>query len=250
MPTKVDKRIKLTVSLTMISVILGLMLSMQYKNMRITADAEARMPQIDPKAQYTADQLGRIKDENKGLEEEIEKLNKQLHSLEKQAGNADQSVAPEIRDELTKYKIMSGLLSVKGPGISFTVDDNKKDIPSSDKDILLYITHDSDLRMLVNELFIAGAEAVSINGQRITTTTGIICIGTVVKINNQRVSTPFIFNAIGDPKNMINALETRGGVIEVLTRPENGRYLTITPPKQSPSVMIPGYAGDFNGMKK
>lgn len=249
MSLKTDKRLRLTVSLTMISVILGLMLSMQYKNMRVTAESQAKLPQIDPKAQYTADQLGRIKDENKGLEVSIEKLNKDLHGLEKQAGNVDQNLAPEIRDELTKYKIMSGLLAVKGPGITFTVDDNKKDTPA-DKDVLLYITHDSDLRMLVNELFIAGAEAVSINGQRITTTSGIICIGTVVKINNQRVSTPFVFNAIGDPKNMINALETRGGVIELLTRPENGRYLTITPPKQSPSVTIPGYAGDFNGLKK
>ncbi|KEO83176.1 DUF881 domain-containing protein [Tumebacillus flagellatus] len=249
MPFKTDKRMRLTVSLTMISVILGLMLSMQYKNMRVTADAQAKLPQTDPKAQYTAEQLDRIKDENKGLEEDIEKLNKQLHGLEKQAGDVDKNLAPEIRDDLTKYKIMAGLLAVKGPGITFTVDDNKKDIPA-DKDVLLYITHDSDLRMIVNELLIAGAEAVSINGQRITTTTGIVCIGTMVKVNNQRITTPFVFNAIGDPKNMINALETRGGVIEVLTRPENGRYLTITPPKQSPSITIPGYAGDFNGLKK
>lgn len=249
MAKKANAKLKLTASLTVISVILGLMLSMQYKNTRAAAEVHAKVPTIDPKAQYTADQLGRVRDDNKRLEGEIEKLNKQLHEVEKQAGATAQDIAPELRDELTQYKIMAGLLPVKGPGITFTVSDSTNDVPKG-TDPAFYIAHDLDLRMLVNELFAAGAEAVSINDQRITTTTGIICIGPTVMINGQRVTSPFEFKVIGNPQIVTASLEIKGGVIDVLSNPENGRFLSISPRKQSPAITIPGYAGNFNGLKK
>lgn len=176
-------------------------------------------------------------------------MTKQLHELEKNAGDTAQDIAPELRDQLTEYKIMAGLLPVKGPGVSFTVSDSTKDVPNG-TDPAFYIAHDLDLRMLVNELFAAGAEAISINDQRITTTTGIICIGPTVMINGQRVTAPFEFNVIGNPQILTASLEIKGGVIDVLSNPENGRYLSISPRKQSPAITIPNYAGDFNGLKK
>lgn len=72
MAKKTNARMKLTASLTLISVILGLMLSMQYKNTRAAAEVQAKVPTIDPKAQYTADQLKRVRVENKRLEANIE----------------------------------------------------------------------------------------------------------------------------------------------------------------------------------
>jgi uncharacterized protein YlxW (UPF0749 family) len=244
-----NPRLKLTVSLTIISAILGLMLSMQYKNTRAAVQLNSQVPTVDPRAQYTAAQLAKIKETNKQLEEQIEKLNKQLYAYEKQAGDMGKDIAPQLRDELTKYKIMAGLLPVKGVGLTFTVNDSTKDIPKGSS-AAPYITHDSDLRMIVNELFLAGAEAVSINDQRISTTTGIICIGPTVMINGQRVVPPYEFKAIGNPQNMIVSLELKGGVIDTLTNPEHKRYLTFSPRKTSPNITIPAYAGDFNGLKK
>jgi uncharacterized protein YlxW (UPF0749 family) len=245
---KTNPRIKLTVSLTLISVILGLMLSLQYKNTRATAELVTSVPPVDPKAQYTQEQLNKVKEQNKVLEGDIEQLNKQLHEIEKHASDVDKSIAPDIQEDLTKYKTMSGLLPVKGPGITFTISDSDKEVASGGYSATL-ITHDIDLRLVVNELLLAGAEAVAINDQRITTTTGIICIGPVVKINSQRVNPPFEFKAIGNTASIISSLTLQGGVLDWLQDP-NGRALNVTKPKTSVSVMIPGYAGDFNGLSK
>ncbi|MGZ4031141.1 MAG: DUF881 domain-containing protein [Tumebacillaceae bacterium] len=245
---KTNPRIKLTVSLTVISVILGLMLSLQYKNTRATAQLAASVPPVDPKAQYTQEQLNKVKEQNKVLESDIEKLNKQLHEIEKHAGDVDKSIAPEIKDDLTKYKMMAGLLPIKGAGVTFTISDSDKEAASGGYSATL-ITHDVDLRLVVNELLLAGAEAVAINDQRITTTSGIICIGPVVKINGQRVNPPFEFKAIGNPNAITSSLQMQGGVLDWLADP-NGRALNVTKPKASTSVMISGYAGDFNGLGK
>jgi uncharacterized protein YlxW (UPF0749 family) len=244
MSQKMNARVKLTISLTVISVILGLMLSMQYKNTRAAADTEAVVT-TDPKAQYTADQLSKLKEQNKTLEADIEKLRKQLYEYEKQATQAGNNVPEEVREDLTRYKIMAGVLPVKGPGISFTVTDSNKDGQGNK----LMITHDSDLRMMVNELFIGGAEAIAINDQRITTTTGIICIGPVVMINGVKVSPPFEFKAIGHTQSMMATFELKGGVFDVLSDPA-GRALNISKPKISPSLTLPAYTGDFNGLSK
>src|SRR5690242_22186 len=103
---KLNSRIKLTIALTVISAILGLMLSMQYKYTRATASQQSMVATVDPKAQYTADQLAKVKDENKQLEANIEKLRKQMFDIEKQAASVDKASANDIQDELTKYKIM------------------------------------------------------------------------------------------------------------------------------------------------
>ena len=76
--------------------------------------------------------------------------------------------------------------------------------------------HDSDLLVLINELRAAGAEALSINGERILATSEIRCAGPTVSVNNNRYSAPFVVKAIGDPATMENAINMRGGVADQL----------------------------------
>lgn len=245
MTNKVNPRIKLTISLTIISVILGLMLSMQYKQTRATAHLLPNMPHSDPKVQYTAKQLQQVNHENKELEAQLEQLNKQLHDLEKQAGNIGNrsAVATEMQNELTKYRIMSGVLPVKGPGIAFTIADSKIEDPTNPEP---YIVHDYDLKMLVNELVLAGAEAIAINGERITATSGIICLGPVTKVNGLRITPPYKFEAIGNIRTLQQAMEYQGGAFDALTI---GRELEVSKITTSQTVILPGYSGNFNGLK-
>src|SRR5699024_2632690 len=81
-----------------------------------------------------------------------------------------------------------------------------------------YLIHDSDLLSVINELRDAGAQALSLNGQRILATSEIRCAGSVVLINGQRVTAPFVIYAIGDPTTLHNALTMRGGVVDVLSQ--------------------------------
>ena len=66
------------------------------------------------------------------------------------------------------------------------------------------------------ELRDAGAEALSLNGNRILATSEIRCSGSVVTINGRRTSAPFVIDAIGDTDTMFNALMMRNGVVDVL----------------------------------
>ena len=106
-----------------------------------------------------------------------------------------------ILDNLESYFVISeleiacGRTDVRGPGITVRVADNLTDDPLSINDKLV---HDLDVRMIINDLNSAGAEAIAINGKRIVSTTEVICIGPVIRVNGEAVAAPFIIKAIGD----------------------------------------------------
>ena len=80
----------------------------------------------------------------------------------------------------------------------------------------VYVIHDFDLLQIANELWCAGAEAVSINGQRLLTDSAIACSARLIEINNVTVATPYVFKAIGDKDNLMSALNIRDGVLDRL----------------------------------
>ena len=111
--------------------------------------------------------------------------------------------------------VEAGISAVEGPGIIVTVADSSKKTMGDDN-VNLYVVHDEDMLRIINELRAAGAEAISINGQRVVATTEIRCAGPTVSVNNERSAPPFEIKAIGDPKALENSLKMRGGVIETL----------------------------------
>ena len=78
----------------------------------------------------------------------------------------------------------------------------------------LYIIHDEDLLRVLNELRAAGAEAISLNDQRIVAMSEVRCAGPTVSVNNVRSAPPYVIKAIGAPKTLTSALRLRGGVVE------------------------------------
>ena len=87
------------------------------------------------------------------LESEREEVSKQNQAKQEKA------------DELKKYNLLLGLTDVSGEGITITAKDGT--INKATDNISSYLVHDADLREIVNELANAGAEAISINDQRI-----------------------------------------------------------------------------------
>ena len=99
------------------------------------------------------------------------------------------------------------------------------------------MVHDGDLIYVVNELFNSGAEAVSVNGQRIVTTTSIEGDGNVIKVNGTKIGAPFEITAIGYPEQLAG-IGRPGGTIELL----ESRGVIVILNKQN-SVTIPKYSG-------
>ncbi|GAA4126630.1 DUF881 domain-containing protein [Nocardioides fonticola] len=111
------------------------------------------------------------------------------------------AVAAQTR--LRRVQIRTGYLAVTGPGVRVTVTD-----PESGEEAV----RDTDLRRLVNGLWQAGAEAIAINGQRLTVLTAIRNSGPVVNVNYQPLRPPYVVTAIGDPRTLqADLLDSEGG---------------------------------------
>lgn len=171
------------------------------------------------------------------LYNELDELESELEKERENSAKNNSDLA--ILEENIKEKNLAlGLTEVTGTGVKIVLNDsnistiNNPFINTSD-----LLVHDGDLLNVVNELFNAGAEAVSINEQRIVITTAIECDGNVVKVNGVKIGAPFEITAIGYPEQLAG-LERPGGTLEAL----ESRGLIVSLTKQN-SVKIPKYAG-------
>lgn len=126
-------------------------------------------------------------------------------------GVEDPKVQRQLERELLTYKGLAGMADVRGPGVVITLDD-AKDVYATNYDLI----HDSDLRYIVNDLKILGAEAIAINGNRVLDNTEIKCYGALIKINGIVIPAPFTIEAIGDIEQLklINTSEYYFGALE------------------------------------
>ena len=109
---------------------------------------------------------------------------------------------------------------MKGPGIIVTLNDSKLPYPKDMPPGVLpgmapeNIIHDTDINQTVNELKTAGAEAISVNDQRLVATSPVRCAGPTVYVNNTMAAPPFVIKAIGDAKTLQAALNISGGEVD------------------------------------
>lgn len=169
----------------------------------------------------------------------LQNKEKELNNLIESA-TANDSTSLKLSEELEDINSVLGLSTVHGQGIIIKISDGEA--PANAIDISNYIVHDVNLRMIVNYLFNAGAEAVSINGERIVSTTAITCIGNTIKVNGEKVATPFEIKAIGSDE-MYGAMTMQGGYLYVL---ENTTGINIDLVERSDSITIEGYTGIYN----
>lgn len=137
-----------------------------------------------------------------------------------------QASARHLDKVLVQDEILAGTVPVKGPGVTVTWSNGSA--PAA------YQITDIDLLLLVNELRAAGAEAISINGQRITAQTEIRSAANYILINQAQSGPPFTVKAIGQPQALAGALTLSGGLYDVSQ--QEGLSMTI---KKDVSVDIP-----------
>jgi len=167
----------------------------------------------------------------KQLEEAEKELEKERESSTK---NNEQLEKKEEQIKLANKII--GLTDVSGPGIIVTLRDSSIDaskvLNASD-----LIVHDADILSVINELKNAGAEAISINDQRLVPNSSIICGGNIININGEKVGAPFEIKAIGLPEQLA-ALSRPGGYLQILK--DDGVGVEV---KKSNNITIPKYTG-------
>lgn len=173
------------------------------------------------------------------LYKEWEKAEEKLEKT-RQIATTDNKRAKELEKELLNTNKLLGLTDVTGSGLIVTLADNTetktKDL-DIDIDIRNSLIHAEDIISVINELNNAGAEAISVNGQRVVSTTSITCVGTVVTINGVKLSSPFKISAIGNPEALL-AINRPEGYLELIT---NGGAIAYA--NKSDNITVPKYTG-------
>lgn len=172
------------------------------------------------------------------LLEETEKVDEQLQKeIEKATEN--NSELEESKNKINEGNKIIGLTEVNGSGVTVVVEDSDID-PNTAINPNDLLVHDKDILKIVNELKNAGAEAISINEQRVILTTSIICGGNIININGERIGSPFEIKAIGSPEALAN-LERPGGYLSKL---KEGKIKVSL--KKDNNITIPKYSGVLN----
>lgn len=161
------------------------------------------------------------KDKYEAISYKVEDLETKVNEYKNSATENDKTLKL-LNDEINSLELFSGLSELKGPGVEVTLDDTRAiDQIAADAgkyDPNVFVIHDSDILLVINELKAAGAEAVSVNGQRIANNTEIRCVGPVIQINGIRLTAPFKISAIGSPDTLANSLKLRGGIVDTISQ--------------------------------
>lgn len=200
----------------LMALLMGWVLSVQMSTTAGT-DQGGLVPIVKLK-QYE-EQLKTLRAEKDDALSELAELESRMNEIEKAKSDEDVFIKNLVSD-LEKYKMASGVLDVHGPGVIITIKDPPIIDEYQDNYSVITLRYER-LLSVVNKLKEAGAEAISINEQRIVGTTEISLAGTAVNINGMATAPPYTIKAIGNPETMYSALTIRGGIIETMKTQDN-----------------------------
>lgn len=178
------------------------------------------------------DEILTLQDENNELFQTLKKLQSDVQQLEKEQADKEK-ITPELVDELEQLRLVTGSVKVKGPGLVISLQDASY-VPNQDNPNQ-YIVHEHHIQKVIQELLLSGAEAIAINGQRISFNSYILCIGPVVEVDGVQHFAPFEIAAIGDVELMESSILLTGNIKDQLV--ESGIEVSVE--KKSEIVMEP-----------
>lgn len=109
-----------------------------------------------------------------------------------------------LKADLDRLRAAAGLSPVQGAGLTVTLDDGRVAANVPRRDVELAIVHSTDLTDVFNSAWKAGAEAISVNGERITSASA--CVGAVIQINGTLLSPPFVVQIVGPVDRLLAVL--------------------------------------------
>lgn len=229
------KKTKISILFGVICCILVIAISIQIKTID---EANKEVGKTTSNNDGLRDEVLQLRERYNNKYKELEEAELQLEQIRTQAV-ADNEEDAEKEKQIKQMEKLLGKTEVKGEGIVIVLDDNRDISADEVLNVGDYIVHYYDLMYITNELFNAGATAVSINDQRITTATGIMCDGNITRVNGEMVGVPITIKAIGFPEMLEGQLTRTGGYLEYL-----GNYVKIEVQKSN-DITIPKFDGVY-----
>jgi uncharacterized protein YlxW (UPF0749 family) len=198
---------------------------------RVRYTTQERTPLVE-----TADELQAQQD---ALKQRILDLRAQIQVVEGQ-GEGSAAVVRGLNDRLQEARIAAGLIPLTGTGIVIQLEDSKQPVPpdGSESD---YLVGSRDIRVVVEELWGAGAEAIAVNGERITPTSAIIDVGTSLLVNSAYLAPPYQITALGPP-DLYDRLSASAGFVDFVRSRSEGYGIGVSLAEPA-SVDMPAFVG-------
>lgn len=216
-------KVILSISIGLVSLILTMVLFTQFKTVEktdITAIETMRETEL-------RDELASWKSKYEEIETKLEEREDKIEEYKQELSNNEDALEV-LQSEVNEAESYLGYTEVQGEGIEVTLTD-------TDEAIIEYW----DLLYLVNELVSAGAEAISINDERVVSTTEIVPVNdTIIFVNSKKIAGPYVVKAIGDKKYLESALTIKGGYIDERTADNKSVTYSV-----QDNVTIPAYTG-------
>ncbi|SHH04708.1 DUF881 domain-containing protein [Desulfosporosinus lacus] len=217
----------LALPVTMVAIALGFLIALQAQTQKNVSAAEQiseqRMSQMKAVLVNSQEQNALLQERHKDLSEKLDLARNQV------------GTDPQLLVHLKQLKMLDGTQEVEGPGILVSIDDRNKKVT--------FPLYTDEILRMINTLKLAGAEAISINGQRIVGSTDIVLSGSsTILVNkvpiNRTEGNPYEFSAIGDQETLLDYVSQLDGK----TLKDRGMTVSIA----RKTLRIPSYKGSYS----
>ncbi len=150
------------------------------------------------------------RDRTDQLQQRVADLTDEVDALGRSVGDAE---VRELQQQVRRLSQPAGFEAVRGPALTVTLSDAPAEVISAatekgEVEAEELVVHQQDIQAVVNALWIGGAEAMTLQGQRVISTTGIKCVGNTVVLHGVPYAPPYVITAVGGITEMRRALDT------------------------------------------
>lgn len=206
----------------------------------------AQLQSEGPRVRYTTQEREPLIQTALGLQAQQDQLKERILATRdriaalEQQGQGSAALVRQLNEELDTARTAAGLVALQGPGLVLRLEDSEQAaLPggaASD-----YLVSGRDVRTIVEELWLAGAEAVAVNRERVTVTTAILDIGGSVLVNSAYLAPPYDVAALG-PEDIYQRLSESTGFVDFVRARADAFGIRLRF-AELPDVVVPAYAG-------
>ena len=200
------EKVIMIVTIGIICILLTSVMFLQFKSVQvIEASGVGQKRETELRTEYST-----LKDKSSEMKQQLEEIQNTTKEYTDQSSDV-QATMDLLKSDVDKARCDLGYTDVKGPGIILTIADGKN--AANDKEQV--VTY-NDLIMAINELKYAGAEAISLNDERVVNNSFVANISEYMVMNDNRISGPYTIKVIGDSKNLESVINIKGGIKDYL----------------------------------
>ena len=199
-------KVIMIVTIGIICILFTSIMFVQFKSVQvIEASGVGQKRETELRTEYSA-----LKDKSNEMKQQLEEIQNTTKEYTDQSSDV-QATMDLLKSDVDKARCDLGYTDVKGPGIVLTIADGKN-AANVKEQVVTY----NDLIMAINELKYAGAEAISLNDERVVNNSFVANISEYMVMNDNRISGPYTIKVIGDSKNLESVINIKGGIKDYL----------------------------------